>query len=163
MKQDERLMDFKTDILLNIPHFLEQLNNSENDEGTLNAFRPNRTNKGQFKVRKQEFRARAYCRMCYLSKQSRDTFMSHNFGDLSCPSLTARDRKKFFEAAKLSSIQEEADDTEIDEDEIAEMFGYGQMGTTANDSEASQVEMISPKLQHKIYHPRNEELSCGYI
>ena len=45
MKNEERLMDFKTDILLNIPHFIEQLNARE-EEASLNAFK-------QLQIKKQ--------------------------------------------------------------------------------------------------------------
>ena len=45
MKKEERLMDFKTDILLNIPHFLEQLDLKGDDEVALHAFKLNQARK----------------------------------------------------------------------------------------------------------------------
>ena len=138
MKKDERLMDFKTDILLNIPHFLEQLNSGDNEEIVLSTFKTNRPARNQFK-KKTDLKSRPYCRLCYLSKQSRDIFSSHNFGNHNCPSLTAQDRKTFYESAKLSTIQDEYDSPEVDDEEIAEMHGYSQLNTNDDDSNQNDV------------------------
>ena len=69
IKNDERLMDFKTDILLHIPHLLDQLENRE-EGAVLHAMK-------QFQpYRKKAFiyinsRQRKYCRMCHLSNKKK--------------------------------------------------------------------------------------------
>ena len=125
MKKDERLMDFKTDILLNVPYFLQKLNAAGDEEAALGAFKLNQAKRRQFKNKNTDFYHRLYCRICYLAKQPRSIYTAHSVGDQACPSLSALDRKKFIENAKLTSIHEEIEVQDVDDDELAEMYGYG--------------------------------------
>ena len=134
MKKEERLMDFKTDILINVPHFLEQIE-ANAEIVSLNAIRQpqfrNRTRTKDPKARKPAQQS-AFCRFCFISKMPREIYTSHNFGDLRCSTLSPKDRQTFLETAKLSNIKEEEDeDPEVDIEESAEMYGYG----ANNDSE----------------------------
>ena len=116
-------MDFKADILVNIPAFLEQLdvmeNNSIKEEVSLNAFKQATPNARKNKKTSQPKSAQPslFCRVCMLAKLPREIFTSHNPGDNKCTSLSATDKKRLTEAL-LSTIKE--DTTEVDEDEIAE-------------------------------------------
>ena len=126
MKKDERLMDFKADILVNIPSFLEQLdvaeNNSIKDDPSLNAFKqtPFNDRKNRKTSPNKVAQPNRFCRVCMLAKLPREIFTSHNPGDGKCTSLSATDKKRLKESL-LSSIKEDPND---DEDEIAEMYGY---------------------------------------
>ena len=137
MKENERLMDFKTDILLNIPHFLEQIDAKTDEDAVLSTFKPRQFNKPQIKGKAAGGRNKGYCRFCYLTKQPKATFTSHNFGDLACPSISPRDRQSLLEVAKLS-IAHEDEEPEQDENELAEMYGYAQF-EAHGDSEDNQV------------------------
>ena len=75
-------MDFKTDILLNIPHFLEQLD-SRDEELNLHAFKSDQFKKkpvGNF--RRFDNKNKLFCRICQMSKKSRNIFTNHTFGDI---------------------------------------------------------------------------------
>ena len=128
MKRDERLMDFKSDILVNIPTFIEQLNANEqnnsirvDDISSLNAFKPR--NRTKAKSAQANVKKNLYCRLCYRSNKPRDVYTSHNFGDEKCSEISNQDRLRMIETLKLSSIQEQEPDF-VDGDELAEMHGY---------------------------------------
>ena len=67
MKREERLADFKTDILLHIPQVLEELEDKQ-EEVELNSFKQFQTKK---KSQQRTFYTNSskYCRMCFLSKK----------------------------------------------------------------------------------------------
>ena len=117
MKKDERLMDFKTDILLNIPHFIEQINNSA-DSSSLNAFKGQYQQRQPRKFQKPAQSNKLYCHFCYLNKMPKEMFKSHTFGDPRC-SISNKDRQAFMEFAKLSIIKANvSEDPEVDEEEF---------------------------------------------
>ena len=161
MKREERLADFKTDILLHIPKFLEELNGKE-DDINFNAFKQYQPPKKSLQ-RPSYGNENKYCRMCYLSKRKREIFTSHEFGDLSCPSLSIKDRKSFLSSAKLSVLKEDSDCEGIDEEELAEMYGYS--GLSQKDGEEDHTQVISTINQHTTheYMNRNKSWSCSHI
>ena len=85
MAANDRLMDFKMDILVNVVTFLSEIDNKEENclekEASLNVIK-------RFPPRKQKKnfpQTQYYCRMCYLAKMPRDIFISHNLGEDTCP------------------------------------------------------------------------------
>ena len=85
MQHKDKLMDFKSDMLVNIPSFLNQINNDEHNNAikasaALQAFQQQT---GQKIKRKPFFKSnkKSYCRLCYLENQPRNVFTSHDFGD----------------------------------------------------------------------------------
>ena len=161
MKKEERLMDFKTDILINVPHFLEQIE-ANAEVVSLNAIRQpqfrGRTNRNRTRKPAQQS---AFCRFCYISKMPREIFTSHNFGDPRCTTLSPQDRQTFLENAKLSNIKEEEDEEpEVDLEESAEMYGYG----ANNDSESNYVK-VKQSTNHSFSNTfsRNEDSRLNYI
>ena len=163
MKKEERLMDFKTDILLNIPQFLDQLEAKGDDEATLNAFKQSQSGWKQ-RNRKVE-NNRKYCRFCFLARTNRVTYTSHNFGDLTCPSLSAQDKKKLMETAKLSIVKEDAEDHDTDHEELAEMYGYGQYPQDNGYDEVDSNQVLQTlKVTHKTFNPSRSRIHrYGYI
>ena len=163
MKKEERLMDFKTDILVNVPHFIDQLDNTA-EPSSLNAFkqgqyapRPNR------KAKKSAQTSTKYCHFCFLHKMPKEMFTNHTFGDPRC-SISSKDRKAFMEFAKLSLIKDEAadEDPEVDEEELAQMYGYGG-GAKDESEEVHQVNQETFSSQSIQHLSRNEDSKCGYI
>ena len=136
MLPTDKLMDFKSDMMVNIKTFLEQLDNVEQNnsmrEASLRAFRPQQrqqqSNTRPFRKASNKSTARKkkgfYCRMCWLEGLSNDVYNSHNFGDESCTSISHLDRLKLNEGAKFSNIQETVEEPDYDEEELAEMHGY---------------------------------------
>ena len=162
MKREERLMDFKTDILLNIPQFLEQLNEKGDDDAILSSFKNSLARKGQKKGGSFNSQRKGYCRLCYLNKQTRPTYTSHNFGDISCPSITSQDRKNFMEVAKLSAVQDENEEAEEDDEELAEMYGYGQFNN-CQEQEDNQVQSnFGCNIEYNLDR-RKTPSKCGFV
>ena len=164
MKRDERLMDFKSDILVNIPTFLEQLNTSEQNNSikvdntpSLNAFKPR--NKTKAKSAQATAKKNLYCRLCFRSNKPRDVYTSHNFGDEKCSEISNQDRLRMIETLKLSNIQEQEPDF-IDEDELAEMHGYSATLTDEDEVKSNNLDNVSPspKLSRNDVSAR-----CSYI
>ena len=159
MKKDERLMDFRTDILVNIPSFLEQLdsieNNSIKEDASLNAFK---TNKQRYRSDKKSTQTKTaqpdlFCRVCMIARLPKEIYTSHNPGDEKCTSLSATDKKRLSKSL-LSNIKEVP---EVDEDEIAERYGYPCV------NEEEEVISQSHDTDDNSSLNRNEALKCGYI
>ena len=156
MKQDERLMDFKTDILINIPTFIEQLNAIEQNNSikevsaNLKAFKPAK----KFKNKSAQ-PSKYYCRLCFKSNLPREVFTSHNIGDVKCTQMSKQDRERLMETVKLNSIQE-SDESYKDEEEIAEMFGYDES------QEVDEVTTNNAKPSSLII-TRTDPAKCSYI
>ena len=167
MKRDERLMDFKSDILVNIPTFLEQLDSSDNNSiketstSSLKAFKPTQNRRQPRKAYKNSAQQSLYCRMCLLAKLPKEIYCSHNFGDPKCTQISFQDRQRLMETVKMSSMKS-ADDQEVDDEELAEMFGYGHLDDDVDhDPEEVKSEKIS---NHSLKHfSRTEEPTLSYI
>ncbi len=149
------LMDLKMDILTNVSKMLEDLENDDND-GNINAIkhgqesfqlaymRNNTRGSQRGRNRYQRFNNSfnnskpnqnpnsQFCRLCHLSRKPQSTILSHEIGDISCPSLSNRDRDGLKSKLSINAIQADDDDDnsvdEIDEEEtmkqIAELHGY---------------------------------------
>ena len=134
MKNDDKLMDFKADIFVNIPNFLESLdmteqNNSikEEESATLNAFRQRpkkkpQTQRNRFNQQSAPASSSLFCVMCFKEKLPKEIYTSHNLGDLKCTQISKKDRERLIDTLKLSVIK----DFEFDKDEedMAEILGY---------------------------------------
>ena len=160
MNNDERLMDFKSDILVNIPSFISNIENSElnglNSEASLNAFKRTFVKK----TKRPYAQPQLYCRMCWLAKLPKDIYSSHNIGDDRCSQLSYQDKQKLKSAYKLNAFKNSAEEDNLDED-IALQFGYNDK----NDDESSneEVKSVDKTLLPNQDSPRTEESSCGLI
>ena len=164
MKHDDRLMDFKSDIMVNINTFVEQLESTETinsfkeDSVKLNAFRQTR----KPKTRSAQPKKSLYCRLCFKSNMPREVYLGHNLGDPKCTQMSYQDRARLVESMKLSNIKETEEYK--DEDEIAEMFGYS---ASINDSEDvshdDEVTNEIPNNNSSHSFSRNTEEKCNYI
>ena len=70
MRDNERLMDFKPDILVNVPSFIVELDNDESDIRRDAAF--NALKRYPTKRNKKPAQPSYYCRLCWLAKLPRD-------------------------------------------------------------------------------------------
>ena len=151
------LMDLKMDILTNVSKILADMNDgdshinqmtADNTNTYTAAFMSNNTrgfqrgrgrgrDRGRDRYRnynnsrKQQDSATQFCRLCHLSRQPTNVTLSHEIGDVNCPSLSARDKEGLKSKLSINAIQ--ADDNDNDEDEvdeedainkIAELCGY---------------------------------------
>ena len=160
IKADERLMDFKADILVNIPLFLAEIQNAETDiegEASLNAFKRLPFKKNT----KTKTTPQYYCRLCWLAKMPRDIYISHNLGDSKCSQLSFQDRKKLKESLQLNVIKTESHDENSEED-ISSQFGYH---ADRIDTGFDQEEVIAKNFtSHDIdFFNRIEKPSFNYI
>ena len=87
-----------------------------------------------------------------MTKKHSGVYSSHNFGDVNCPSLSNKDRANLLETAKLSLVKEESDDEqEVDHEELAEMYGYG----NSDHQESDQVHSNQKNNHYELYLDRN--------
>ena len=142
MKKEQRLMDFKSDILVNIPSFLKSL-----EEGENKALKMDDTNTElkAFKKTPKTARSNTYCRLCFKSGSPREVFASHNLGDEKCPQLSKQDRLKLKQTLGLNKISDDHDSP--DDDELAEMFGYS-CHTDENQQEVLERQIIINNKSH---------------
>ena len=165
MKQDDRLMDFKSDIMVNITNFLEQLDvndqNSIKELPAFGAFKQGFNKPRNFKAtRKPPNKKTLYCRLCFKSDLPREIYSSHNIGDPKCSEMSHQDRARLIQSLKMSNIKEEpACD---DEDELAEMFGYCNNEETVTETE-EEVTNVHDTLHSSSNFSRTTETRCSYI
>ena len=127
-------MDIKSDIMVNIPGFLEQMEKDEQNnsikfvEPTLAAFRQgNSQQRNQRKFfrnqpGKNQTKTNLYCRMCFKCDLPRAIYTSHNIGDPRCTQMSFQDKQRMKENVKMSSFKDE--EKKEDDDDLASQFGY---------------------------------------
>ena len=140
MEDSKFLMDFKQDILSNIPKMLDDM---EVIETQLNWMKIGKS-KGNFNKnpkyersnRNTQYKSSGnkFCRLCHLARKPRDQVTSHEIGDVQCPSLSPRDRMALEQkTGKLAPVVAEGDDLEA----LAILHGYGD--GVNNDQQAEQA------------------------
>jgi len=125
----KRLMDFKADILVKVPTFLQEIENKPlnstihcqpeehvgamryqpgfrgrpSSRGNFNSFRSSRgtyqPNQGAARFNQPARTFPLYCRICHLTGQPDEMVRSHRLGDSSCPKISATD-KQLIEASR---------------------------------------------------------------
>ena len=144
------LMDLKMDILTNVSKMLDDMEDDDTDvninaikhgqDSFQLAYMRNNTRGSQRgrnryqrsnNSRSQQNPNTQFCRLCHLSRKPQSVTLSHEIGDISCPSLSNRDRDGLKSKLSINAIQADEnvdDDDEIDEEEkmnqIAELHGY---------------------------------------
>ena len=162
------LMDLKMDILTNVNKMLSDLDDdpdtqvnavaSESQSSYNVAFMRN-SNRGSQRGRGRYRGSNGYqnssrpqntnsqfCRLCHLSRKPQSVILSHEIGDISCPSLSPRDKDGLKSKLSINAIQADEDDNdeqEIDEEEamnkIAELHGYDPGETFSHKSSIKSV------------------------
>ena len=166
MKDDEKLMDFKADILVNIPNFLETIEvNEQNcsikggDHCNLNAFKQKtRQQKARSYQQPAPAKTSLFCVLCFKKKLPREIFTSHNLGDPKCSQISRKDRERLMETFKLSLIKESEFDFDKDEEDLAEMLGYTSFSGPDNEVISSNPQTL---LQNNLF--RTEDMKLSYI
>ena len=141
MREDDRLMDFKSDIMVNIPKFLEQLNSEQGS--TLNVFRSNwkkKPGQNQRHGNSQNLSSgkNMFCRLCQKCDMPRAVFTSHNLGDMKCTQLSYQDKMKL-NASKMTAMKDtdvEATENEFNDDP-ALLHGYEDEESLNNESQVT--------------------------
>ena len=153
MKDEDRFMDFKTDLLINIPKFFEEIDNNESyqNEASFNALKriPPR------KFKKSPAQSQLFCRMCWLAQMPKEIYTSHNIGEEKCPQLSYQDKIKLKNAFKLNMINDSQEQHDSDENDIAANFGY-------QDVVEEEVNLATNCDNHKVLHRNNMPL-CSFI
>ena len=107
MQKDERLMDFKTDILVNIPSFREQLDTVEENKSfkaetsKLNALKPAK----RFNSKTKSAQLTDFCRLCFKLGKPREVYKSHDILDDKCTAMSKRDKERILGKSKFNNIQ----------------------------------------------------------
>ena len=142
MEEGVFLMDLKMDILSNVTKILEDLDGDTNninaakvDENFQAAYmgQANRRARGRGRYsnnrqqpryqQQQQQQRNKFCRLCHLTRQERNVILSHEIGDLNCPSLSQRDLEGIKAKYSVNSavpVDEEEDLVE----KMAQLHGY---------------------------------------
>ena len=160
MDNTKFLMDFKQDILCNVTKHIEEIENSDaqvnaiqmnlsasklNSAATVAFIKPtNRFNKdrrGKFQRNNSNNNSNLkFCRLCHLSQRPRTVVTSHEIGDLSCPSLSGRDKTALQEkSGRLAPLVTAEDDLAS----LAKLHGYDDGDNEDSYLQDEQVPIIS--------------------
>ena len=135
------LMDLKVDILTNAPKLLEDLE-AENNINVMkphevpdcniaymgqNSYRRGRgRGRNNFYPRQQKAAGSKFCRLCHLARQPRNVVLSHEIGDLDCPSISSRDKeglKSKYSTHAAVRVDDDVEDPDLI-DKMAQLHGY---------------------------------------
>ena len=150
MENEKFLMDFKSDILANTTKMLEDMDGVDVQVNALNQ-QFNRTrfnnrrqpNRQQFN-RRQFDTNQLFCRLCHTSRRPRNIVTSHEIGDLSCPSLSERDKAALKNKGVATAALVPRQLTEEEElAELAKQHGYDDDLIPDEATEQVQVENIN--------------------
>ena len=143
IEQGVFLMDLKVDILSNVPKLLEEI---EADNSNINAAQvrtpdtqvayiggSNRRGRGRGRQhytrqhsqqRLPQSNDNKFCRLCHLARQQRNVVLSHEIGDLNCPSLSARDKEGMKSKFTMTNAVQVEDEEEDVLEKMAQLHGY---------------------------------------
>ena len=140
MEDSKLLMDFKMDILTNVPKLIQDIDINESQVNAMSMeqvtptgyiqSKPSRGkpwNRGQRKTQQQHNRkSNKFCRLCHLARRPFNVVATHEIGDLSCPSLSSRDKESLkMKTSHLNAMQPESEDEEDQLEALARIHGYG--------------------------------------
>ena len=156
MGENDRLMDFKSDILVNVSSFVSEIENNEDGkkDAALNAIK-----RVPFKRNKKSAQPGHYCRLCWLAKLPRELYTSHDIGDESCSQLSYQDKRKLKDMFKLNTIKRNDEEDPKDED-IASQYGYG---VNTDESNEEEVIKFSNLQRFNNCQSRTEEIQCNRL
>ena len=99
MDKHKFLMDFKQDILCNVPKMIEdlnlqdaQVNSISLQQATIAQMHVNQRQHRRPKPQLKRGNNSKFCRLCHLARRPRNQVLSHEIGDINCPSLSQRDK-----------------------------------------------------------------------
>ena len=153
MDKNKFLMDFKQDILCNIPKMIEDLNTQDAQVNAISLqqatiaqmhvnHRPNRRPKPQFKRGNNNSK---FCRLCHLARRPRNQVLSHEIGDISCPSLSQRDKSSLQQKlGMVATITHEEPSLR----DLAAMHGYELETSDEEDVAASPQVCTKPIISY---------------
>ena len=173
IEQGVFLMDLKMDILSNVTKILEDLDNETN----INAAKVkepeyqaaymgqggNRRSRGRGRYsssrnQNQRFQQKGdskFCRLCHLARQQRNVVLSHEIGDINCPSMSARDKeglKSMYSINATVQVDEEEDILE----KMAQLHGYDeQVNINIHDETDNTILVSNTNHDHSHLTPEN--------
>ena len=143
MEENKFLMDFKQDILTNVSKMLEDLESVETQLNWM-SFNKSKASHSKFGKPKQNYGqprqlGSKFCRLCHLTRKSRDQVTSHEIGDLDCPSLSAKDKSALEQKiGRIAPVIPQQDDL----DDLAMLHGYGNDTAEADEYQQNQENII---------------------
>ena len=142
MEDNKFLMDFKQDILTNVSKMLEDMESVETQLSWMQfnkAKNPSRFTKSKQNYGQNKQSGGKFCRLCHLTRKSRNQVTSHEIGDLDCPSLSSKDKTALEQKiGRLAPVVTPKDDLE----ELAMLHGYGTESAEADEYEPTQENVI---------------------
>ena len=157
MDNEKFLMDFKQDILSNVPKMIEDLENQDNQINALKIqlqqanLAPVRFNNRRSRPDRKNFnnsRGDKFCRLCHLAQKPRSIITSHEIGDLTCPSLSARDKTALQQ--KCGMVAAMASTTDDDLAILAKAHGYDDQDISEEETAAEYQQVESTSLVNFI-------------
>lgn len=160
LEQGIFLMDLKIDILSNVTKILEDIEEETSnaaikvkDNDYQVAFMGHTRGRGRARGRfnssfsrpRTNNQQRKFCRLCHVTRQQRNVVLSHEIGDLDCPSMSDRDKEgiKSKYGVNTAAVQVEEEEEDL-VDRMANLHGYG--------DQVNVEDFIKPDLNQPSKH-----------
>ena len=166
MEDSKLLMDFKMDILTNVPKLIQDIDINESQVNAMSMehvtptgyiqSKPNRgrpwNKQNQRRPQQPNRKNNKFCRLCHLARRPFNVVATHEIGDLSCPSLSSRDRESIkMKTSPLNAMQPQSEDEEDQLEALARSHGYDVADPD------TQVDTLDSFLFLPISNPKHEQ------
>ena len=163
MEDSKLLMDFKMDILTNVPKLIQDIDINESQVNAMSMehmtptgyiqSKPNRgkpwAKPSQRKPQQHNRKSNKFCRLCHLARRPFSVVVTHEIGDLSCPSLSSRDKESIkMKSSHLNAMQPQSEDEEDQLEALARSHGY--------DVEDHDSQVLTLNSLHSFQNPKHE-------
>ena len=164
------LMDLKMDILSNVSKILEDMETDTSIDAVKvqdleykAAYMGQRGNrrsrgKGRFNSERQQRYQQSgenkFCRLCHLARQQRNVVLSHEIGDMNCPSMSARDKEGIKSKYSMNANVQVDEEEDIIE-KMAQLHGYDQQVNNIDKVNLSTKALTDISCDHSHLTPDN--------
>ncbi len=157
MEDSKFLMDFKQDILTNVPKMLDDLEAVETQLNWMHMGKSQRNHKNSKYDKNRRYQSQPskstgnkFCRLCHLARKPRNQVTNHEIGDVQCPSLSSRDRMALEQKiGKLAPVVADGDDLEA----LARLHGYEENEETEQHVEQDTQENVVNNTKLSYINP----------
>ena len=146
LEQGIFLMDLKVDILSNVTKILDDIEEDSNNAaikvknqeyqvsymGPRGRGRQRGRYNSNYSSQRSSNQQNKFCRLCHLNRKQRNVVLSHEIGDLDCPSMSERDKEGIRSKYSVNAAVHTEEDEEDLLEKMATLHGYGDQVTVNN-------------------------------
>ena len=179
LEQGIFLMDMKVDILSNVTKILDDIEEDSNNAaikvknqefqvsymGPRGRGRQRGRYNSNYSSQRSSNQQNKFCRLCHLNRKPRNVVLTHEIGDLDCPSMSERDKEGIRAKYSVNAAIHTEEDEEDMLEKMASLHGYGEQVNVVDNVDNINEDSIAkhhdaPSLTAEIvkqhFHPTSQ-------